>query len=147
MATDFYNPGNGTGVIITCRPFIGDDKTVTRFWLDRVSFTNLTDGSSNTFLSGEIHIPIGEINVPPYNGAAFNGNELDGHCRIGGPGIPILAPNQEAGLILGFGSAHPGTCNFVHADGSTHAINNGIDTIVLANLCHRSDGEVVGSLK
>lgn len=118
-----------------------------RRWGHRIGYTHLTDGSSNTFLAGELHIPTDSLNMAPSNGAIFNGNELDGHSRIGGPGIPLLTGDDQAGGILGFGSSHSGTCNFVHADGSTHSIRNEIDTIVLANLCHRSDGEVIGDFK
>ena len=90
-----------------------------------------------------MHIPNGSLNQTPANGPLYNGRELVAHSRIGGPGVPILTGNDEQGTILGFGSAHPGVCNFVRADGSTGAVNNSLDTVVLANFCHRSDGEVV----
>ena len=86
--------------------------------------------------------------MSPYNGPVFNGNELDGHSRLGGSGIPILTGDDPpAGTLLGFGSDHPGSCNFVRADGSTGTVRNELDTIVLANLCHRSDGEVIGDVQ
>lgn len=112
-------------------------------WRNRVKFASITDGSSNTFLSGEMHIQNDQVNITPFNGPIYNGKELVAHSRIGGPGIPLLTGNDQAGDILGFGSSHPGTCNFVRADGSTAAIDINLDTVVLANLCHRSDGEVV----
>lgn len=116
-------------------------------WGNKVDYTDVTDGSSNTFLAGEMHIPRGGLNIAPYNGSIFNGNELDGHSRIGGAGVPILTQNDDAVVsFLGFGSVHPGACNFVRADGSTASISNGLDTVVLANLCHRSDGEVTGDV-
>lgn len=89
-----------------------------------------------------MHIPDGELNRIPYNGPVFNGKELVAHSRIGGPGVPLLSGADEAGPVLGFGSSHPGTCNFVRADGSTGSVSLTMDTVVLANLCHRSDGEV-----
>lgn len=94
-----------------------------------------------------MHIPEGELNRAPYNGSVYSGSELDGHSRLGGVGVPILTRNDPAtDALLGFGSEHPGACNFVRADGSTGAVSNDIDTIVLANLCHRSDGEVIGDI-
>ncbi len=90
-----------------------------------------------------MHIPDGELNQTPSNGPLYNGKELVAHSRIGGPGIPILTGSDKPGAILGFGSAHPGVCNFVRVDGSTGAINNSLDTIVLGNLLHRSDGELI----
>lgn len=112
-------------------------------WKHRVSYASILDGSSNTFLAGELHIPKGKLNETPFNGPLYNGKELVAHSRIGGPGIPLLSGNDEPGAILGFGSDHPGTCNFVRADGSTSSIDIDLDTIPLANLCHRYDGEVV----
>jgi len=121
--------------------------SVTGRWKGRIGYASLTDGSSNTFLAGELHIPDGQLNRSPYNGPIFNGGELDGHSRLGGPGVPILTRHDApTGTLLGFGSDHPGTCNFVRADGSTGSISNDLDTIVLANLCHRSDGEVIGDV-
>ena len=110
-----------------------------------VSYGAILDGSSNTFLAGEMHIPNDKLNQVPFNGPMYNGKELVAHSRIGGPGIPLLSGNDEAGDILGFGSAHPGTCNFVRSDGSVSSIDIGLDTITLANLCHRYDGEVVAT--
>lgn len=115
-------------------------------WVDKIGYAHISDGSSNTFLAGEIHVPRDKFNTTPFNGPIFNGLELYGHSRVGGPGVPILTTDEEPAAVLGFGSAHPGTCNFVRADGSTHSIRTGIDTIVLANLCNRSDGEVIGAI-
>lgn len=119
---------------------------ITGNWKFKVGYASLTDGSSNTFLAGEMHIPKDGLNQTPFNGPMFNGFELDGHSRIGGSGVPILTGNDKCGAILGFGSAHPGTCNFVRADGSTGAVRNELDTIVLANLCHRADGEAIDAI-
>jgi len=142
--TDFYNPGKGTGVIITATPILDETTRVTGRWGDKITYTSLIDGSSNTYLAGEMHIPKGQLNKSPYNGPVFNGNELDGHSRLGGSGVPILTwDDPPTGLLLGFGSVHPGTCNFVRADGSTAAVSNDLDSIALSNLCHRADGEVV----
>ncbi len=141
-STDYYFPGNGTGVIVTST---GDRRLgeLTGDWGEKVTFASITDGASNTFLAGEMHIPNDRINVTPFNGPIFNGREIVAHSRIGGPGVPILSGTEEPGPIFGFGSAHPGTCNFVRADGSTGATSNSLDTLVLSDLCHRSDGEVV----
>lgn len=103
---------------------------------------SISDGSSNTFLAGELHIPRDQINKQPYNGAIFNGEDVAAYSRVGGPGVPLLPPNMESGPVFGFGSWHPGVCNFVMADGSTHAVALTLDTILLGDLCHRSDGNV-----
>ena len=115
-------------------------------WIEKIRLANVADGSSNTFLAGEMHIPDGKLNQFPYNGAVLYGVESDNHSRVGGSGVPILSSNEETGAFLGFGSAHPSQCNFVRADGSTGSVSNDLDTVVLANLCNRSDGEVVGAI-
>ena len=90
-----------------------------------------------------MHIPRNELNKVPFNGPVFNGQELVAHTRTGGPGLPLLSTADEGSALFGFGSAHAGVTNFVFADGRTTSVANSLDTVVLGNLCHRSDGEVV----
>ncbi len=146
---DYYWGGNGTGVIISSRAKCIMVRQANGFgytlrpskWVDRISFKTITDGSSNTFLAGELHFTPDNVNTMPYNGPAYNGEDLAAFTRIGGPGVPIARnANDPPGPILGFGSWHPGVCNFVMADGSTHSVSNLLDTITLGQLCHRSDG-------
>lgn len=132
---------------MTSNAIVRDGEYITGRWTDRIRYADISDGSSNTFLAGEMHIPRDQINTTPFNGPMFNGIELDGHSRVGGSGVPILTADDDPALILGFGSAHPGACNFVRSDGSTGAIGNDVDTVVLANLCNRADGEVIGLLQ
>ena len=137
--TDYYWGGNGTGVIISSQAKIQSDNRLT--WVDRIRFASITDGSSNTVLAGELHVNPENLNQMPYNGPIFNGQDLAAFTRVGGPGVPILSANQLSRTgVLGFGSWHPGICNFVFADGSTRAVENTIDTVTLGQLCNRSDG-------
>lgn len=115
-------------------------------WRDKTSMNALTDGTSNTFLAGEMHFQTQQINVIPFNGPVYNGSLLVGHSRIGGLGVPILSASDEPGNLFGFGSWHPGVCNFVLTDGSTRSVGNGLDTRILGNLCHRSDGNITNFL-
>ena len=72
------------------------------------------------------------------------GEDLAAFTRVGGPGVPILPGNHEpTSSVLGFGSWHPSTCNFVFADMSTRTVSNHLDTVTLGQLCHRADGEVL----
>lgn len=112
-------------------------------WRHQVSMKSIFDGTTNTMLAGELHIPNQELNTIPFNGPIFNGQELDSHTRVGGPGVPLLTGADEAIGLFGFGSAHPGVTNFVFADGSTRAINNQLDPVTLGQICNRSDGEMV----
>ncbi len=140
-ASDYYYGGNGTGVIITSQAKQTSD--VSLMWVDRISYASISDGSSNTALAGELHVTPENLNTTPFNGPIYNGEDLAAFTRIGGPGVPIRSGSDApTSSILGFGSWHPGTCNFVYADGSTKAISNEIDTVTLGKICNRNDGEV-----
>ncbi len=140
-ASDYYYGGNGTGVIISSQARQNGNASLK--WVDRISYVSITDGSSQTALAGELHVTPKNLNKTPFNGPIYNGEDLAAFARIGGPGVPIRSSSDDPTTsILGFGSWHPGTCNFVYADGSTKALNNGIDTVTLGQICNRSDGEV-----
>ncbi|MDG1874379.1 MAG: DUF1559 domain-containing protein [Mariniblastus sp.] len=152
LATDFYFGGNGTGVIISSQGkvasqpvFVPKNKPLAN-WVDKITHGSIIDGTSNTFLAGELHVIPDNLNQIPYNGPAYNGEDLAAFARVGGAGVPILDRSQKPGSILGFGSWHPGTCNFVMADGSTHSIDNWTDTESLGALCNRGDGLVVSAI-
>jgi prepilin-type N-terminal cleavage/methylation domain-containing protein len=139
--TDFYWGGNGTGVLISSQSRELPDGRLD--WIDRIGFADVHDGTSQTALVGELHIPAEELNRIPYNGPLYNGQDLSAFARIGGPGVPLgRGPSDPGPFILGFGSWHPGICPFVFVDGSTRSVSNDIDTVTLGQICHRSDGEV-----
>jgi len=53
-------------------------------------------------------------------------------------------PNDNGGeldRVRGFLGFHPGACNFVFADGSTHSINEGVSTELYRGLSTRGGGE------
>ena len=141
LPTDFYYGGNGTGVIISSRAKTQPSGQLDYF--DKITMASITDGSSNTYLAGELHVRPEDLNTIPYNGPIFNGEDLAAFARIGVPGVPLLGALDEPGTILGFGSAHPGVCNFARSDGSTASVNLNLDTVTLGQLCNRSDGEVI----
>ena len=142
-ATDYWRGGNGTGIIISSRGVCDKPWDPPKTWIDRVRMRDVEDGTSNTTLAGELHIPDGKMNQMPWNGAMFNGQDLAAFARIGGPTVPLLQSHEEPGAILGFGSAHPQVVNFAMADGSTRGLSYQLDTITLGQLCHRSDGQIV----
>lgn len=142
--TDFYQPGQGTGVLITARSTGTPDGGPTG-WLDRIGFHSLADGASNTVIVGEAHKPISEFGMPPSDAPIYSGYEFPSIARVGGPGAPIVRNrfDESPTSFFQWGSAHSGTCNFAMADGSTQTFAVYLDTQLLQRLCHRDDGEIV----
>jgi hypothetical protein len=140
LATDYWRGGNGTGVIISSRPLCRDGRPAG--WIDKIRHKDLVDGSSNTVLAGEMHIPRDRVAEVPENGPLYNGKDLVAFARVGGPGVPLArGPDDSIPTIMGFGSWHVSGCNFVMGDGSIATFEPTIDTMVLRSLCHRFDGE------
>jgi prepilin-type N-terminal cleavage/methylation domain-containing protein/prepilin-type processing-associated H-X9-DG protein len=153
LETDFYWGGRGTGVLISSRPKVSspldpanksEKPEILEGWEDSVRISDIRDGTSNTLMVGESHIPEGEELQAPFNGPAFLGRYLTHFTRLGGPGIPLAhhSRDKRAGMYS-FGSAHRGVVNFAWADGSVKPLSTSINTQVLANLCNRADGMAV----
>ncbi|HMP80650.1 MAG TPA: DUF1559 domain-containing protein, partial [Pirellulaceae bacterium] len=140
--TDFYQPGQGTGVLITCKPQV-DSSGKLAGYRNRITVHTILDGTSNTILAGEAHKSSEQMGLPPMDSAIFSGIEIPSIARIGGPGFPIMRNRFDNSLsaIFQFGSWHNAGCNFVMADGSTHTFGVYLDTRVLGALCHRFDGQ------
>lgn len=140
--TDFYYGGNGTGSLISSRPICNSDSPIG--WMDRVKMSSLLDGTSNTFLVGEAHVPSSQFGVAPVDGPIYSGQEFSTIARVGGPGVPIVRNRfQTSPTMFQFGSVHPNICNFAFADGSVQAISTTINTISLGRYCNRADGEII----
>ncbi len=62
---------------------------------------------------------------------------------LSGEEAATLAKLGEAEFVGGFGSRHPGGCNFVFGDGSVKFIKSSISPKVYEHLANRADGEVI----
>ncbi len=122
----------------------------------RVGFGAISDGSSNTILymeksaaaarystmeaNNDIGDQYGSLGVGNFNcyrsisAPIADGDNLNG----------TRPPSGGALRELSVGSAHPGTCNLVLADGSTHAASNTASLASLWALQDKSDGVVFG---
>ena len=139
---DFYWGGNGNGVIISSRPRCANGQPVD--WLDRIAMSDVTDGLSKTFLVGERHLKLGMQKEVPHDIPMYTGVHFMAHSRVGGPGEPIARTlTWDDPNLANFGSWHRGICQFALCDGSVRAVNNSIDTITLARLCNRQDGQTI----
>jgi prepilin-type N-terminal cleavage/methylation domain-containing protein/prepilin-type processing-associated H-X9-DG protein len=154
----FNTSSNGAIIIATATPAPATNPPpaasllITSF-VSNTRISSITDGTSNTFLAGEKHVPAGMLgrtkvgDGPIYSGAwtCFAG-------RIAGIEDPLAqGPNDvspSGGVVDGiyarkFGSWHSGVCNFAFCDGSVKAIRNSIDSVNLRRLAVRNDGEVI----
>lgn len=143
---DYYYGGNGNGILISsqARCVVKDGDRLPGMWVDRIRPQDVRDGLSNTFLAGELQVRQQDLNQIPFNGPLYNGEDLTAFARVGGPGVPLSRTMNDApGPMLGFGSWHPGQCNFVMGDGSVRGVNPLIDTQTLGYLCNRADGQII----
>ena len=166
--TDFYWGGRGTGVLIASRPVpakardeLTDLERFTREfspgkpmtpaniwqgWSDKIRLSDIDDGSSNTLLVGEMHIPPESLNKSPFNGAAYLGRHFSHFSRIVGPGVPFAHhASDDRASVYSFGGPHSGGVQFCLADGSVRLISTSISTRTAARLANRADQQSVGS--
>lgn len=115
----------------------------------RTGLQSMTDGTSQTFLVGEKHVPkvkYGQSGPSWGDGAIYNGDFPRNYSRIAGlPKFNLgLGPSDLSGpWHCKFGSDHPGICQFVFSDGHVAALSNMTDMTTLNRLAVCDDGEVV----
>jgi len=113
-----------------------------------VTIAQIQDGTSNTFLVGEKHVPINMFGSAVYDCCTFNtstGPNSNYLCslRSAGPGTasnPYTLATSVQSTYWQFGSYHPGVCNFLFADGSVHTLSTAIDAATLSYLANIQDG-------
>ena len=116
------------------------------FQASQISFDQIIDGTSKTFL-------FGEKNLCPdnyYNGSdggdnedAFSGwdNDLFRTTNPGSP--PMMDTTGQCVYQNSFGSAHPSTFNMIMCDGSAHSILYDVEPNAFNNLGNRQDNQNV----
>ncbi len=112
---------------------------------------DITDGTSNTFLVGEKHVPLSKFGQsgPSWgDGSIYNGDFPRNYNRIAG--LPKFNLGQNLYDLDGpwhckFGSYHPGICQFAFSDGHVVALKNSTSMPILNLLAVRNDGQIIGS--
>jgi prepilin-type processing-associated H-X9-DG protein len=99
--------------------------------LYRLRLSDITDGTSNTFMIGE-DVPL--LNCwaawPYANTAVSTCNfppNLNLDRRYGACDAAVVSANSAWANTFGFRSRHPGGLQFAYADGSVHFIREAID--------------------
>jgi prepilin-type N-terminal cleavage/methylation domain-containing protein/prepilin-type processing-associated H-X9-DG protein len=121
------------------------------------SLKNISDGTSNTLLTGEVGRGTAD------RSQAFNGDsdpglfigidstgsppgKVDFCQRCSTPGAPAgttVTPGDTTYGDGGFGSSHNGVTNFAMCDGSVHSISRDIDLAIMGALATRGGDEAV----
>ena len=138
-------------------------------WNVKDTMARWSDGTSNQIIIGEKWIPSWALEATTGPTASWDNSYLSqwtNECLFGSarfiedtPGIPPIARSPNDSTILegtaatsfnpnnwgkcGFGSHHPGTCNFAVGDGSVHGFSVTINPTVLMNLADVRSGQAV----
>jgi hypothetical protein len=119
------------------------------------SMRNVTDGTSNTMLFGEVSRRSSEgkfltftwapeffgFEVPEEINSSSGAAAFNGDTNLGRQ-VGINAPLALAPTDTGFGSAHPGVVHFCFGDGSVRALQVDMDPLILDAMASRDQGEV-----
>ena len=108
-------------------------------WRGLVTVAGLSRGQAYTITVGEKHVPpkaFGQADQG--DGSLYNGDYPASSARIGGPGHG-LARSPTDPVNTNFGSAHPGICNFLYADGHVEPLATSISEEVLGRLLRRRE--------
>jgi prepilin-type N-terminal cleavage/methylation domain-containing protein len=114
--------------------------------MSHVRMADITDGSSNTLMLGEVAWDCGLVGWVGWPRGCDDGSST----TYAGKNV-LYAPNStKSKLVTGgvalfnnvsFGSNHPGGCQFTAADGSVHFVADSIDIDLYRALASRAGGE------
>jgi prepilin-type N-terminal cleavage/methylation domain-containing protein/prepilin-type processing-associated H-X9-DG protein len=106
------------------------------FHNSNVRLTDITDGTSNTFMLGEVS--------PKYNVGCnwIHMTDSTATCAIPPNNTQFVADPTNWTMVQSFRSFHPGGLSFAYADGSVHFISDAIDLASYRAMATIQGGEV-----
>jgi len=149
-----YPPGSGlkTAKAVSVFSWIGKQATGIFYCGSMTTMSDISDGSSNTYLIGEKYInPDWYLTgmSPGDNESSLSGDNADigRWCRYPDqypyPDTPGFAGQVE----YSFGSAHLNGCHMAFCDGSVQMISYSIEPLIHSYLGNRKDGQVIDAKK
>ncbi len=106
-----------------------------------IKLLGITDGTSNTIMVGEKHVPQGQFGTIWSDYSAYNGSNPVSWTRRADPGAGLAQSLRDPAWK--FGSYHVGGCNFAFCDGRVQTLSHLISPDILALLADRADGNVI----
>lgn len=145
----------------------GTLNTATGDIVSNTALSDVFDGTGNTFLAGEKHVPQGMFGrLKVGDGSIYCGIWTTYSGRVAGIAHPLAKgptdvtatraeprpagstgtwrPGADAVWSKKFGSWHPGVCQFVFCDGSVKPVKTSIDETTLGRLACRNDAQIIG---
>ena len=110
-----------------------------------IRIADITDGTSNTFMIGEKHIPQASLYNPNVDSVVYSAGIQNSFHRRAGASWP-LAQSITTPINAQFGSWHTGIVQFVFADGSVRGLKTSTPGTTLGYLANINDGNVIPSL-
>ena len=111
----------------------------TEFGNSRVNIRDMTDGTSNTFATGERAMKAGPATWAGVRGDDDN-SKANGRLVLGSTASGL--PNSSS--TTGFSSNHVGGCHMLLCDGSVRFVSENLSNSTWNNLGCRNDGNVIG---
>jgi len=142
---DYAASTGDTNVVPTTGVFTFDNGSFAQLKEKGRRIANITDGTSNTIMIGEKHIPQDRLYDPNLDAVAYSAGIQNSYHRRGGASWP-LAQSITTPINAQFGSWHTGLVQFVLADGSVRGLRTSVPGTVLGFLTNISDGNVIPNL-
>ena len=142
---DYAASTGDTNVVPTTGVFTFDNGTFTQLSQKGRRIADIIDGTSNTVMIGEKHIPKDNLYDPNMDAIAYSAGIQNSYHRRGGASWP-LAQALDTPINSQFGSWHPGTVQFALADGSIRGFRTALPGTTLGYLTNISDGNVITNL-